>query len=262
MTHTTPPGFHGPRPRSSGRPARFAARERPARFATLKRPARFAASPRLPRFATPTRLARLTTLTLALTTACAPSSGGPASGEFQGDPLPIVIERPDFTLTDTGGRAYSLLEETRGRVLLLFFGYTWCPDVCPIHMANIGQVMKTIPAEDRHRVEVVFVSTDPARDSPERIREWLDVFDPSFVGLRGDLEEVNRIQNQVGLPASVADEPDEDGNYLVGHAAAVLAFSADGPARLRYPFGTRQSAWAHDLPRLIAQSGSAPQTRP
>ena len=196
--------------------------------------------------------ARLVALTLALA-ACAPSSNG-SGGEFRGEPMPIVIERPDFTLADTEGRAYSLLEETRGRVLLLFFGYTWCPDVCPIHMANIGQAMKTIPAEDRHRVEVVFVSTDPARDTPERIREWLDVFDPSFVGLRGSVEEVNRIQNQVGLPASVADEPDEDGNYMVGHAAPVLAFSADGPARLRYPFGTRQSAWAHDLPKLIARS--------
>ncbi len=184
--------------------------------------------------------------------ACAPGGGsGSGDGEFQGEPLPILIERPDFTLTDTGGRSYSFLDETQGRVALLFFGYTSCPDICPIHMANIGQVMKTIPAEDRHRVEVVFVSTDPARDTPERIREWLDVFDPSFVGLRGTLEEVNRIQNQVGLPASLLDEPDEDGNYLVGHAASVLAFSADGPARLRYPFGTRQAAWAHDLPKLI-----------
>ncbi len=178
--------------------------------------------------------------------------------ELQGEPLPILIERPDFTLADTEGRPYSFLERTRGRVALLFFGYTWCPDICPIHMANIAQAMKSIPTEDRHRVEVVFVSTDPARDTPERIREWLDVFDPSFVGLRGTMEEVNRIQNQVGLPASLLDEPDADGNYLVGHAASVLAFAADGPARRRYPFGTRQSAWAHDLPRLIEGSSSGP----
>lgn len=196
---------------------------------------------------------------LSLPVACAPGNGGDsADSEFQGEPLPILIERPDFTLTDTEGRPYSFVEETRGRVVLLFFGYTWCPDICPIHMANIGQAMKAIPTEDRHRLEVVFVSTDPARDTPERIREWLDVFDPSFVGLRGPLEEVNRIQNQVGLPASLLDEPDEEGNYLVGHSASVLAFSADGPARLRYPFGTRQAAWAHDLPRLIGQPGSGP----
>lgn len=192
---------------------------------------------------------------VALSLACAPG-GGDAGGEFRGEPFMRPIERPDFTLTDTRGRPYSFLEETRGRVALLFFGYTHCPDVCPIHMANIGQVMKGVPAEDRHRVKVVFVSTDPARDTPERIREWLDVFDPSFVGLRGTIEEVNRIQNQVGLPASALDEPDEDGNYLVGHAASVLAFSADGPARLRYPFGTRQEAWAHDLPKLLKESDS------
>ncbi len=197
-------------------------------------------------------------LAMFLPAACAPGSGSTSDAEFQGEPLPILIERPDFTLTDTEGRPYSFLDETRGRVALLFFGYTWCPDICPIHMANIGQAMKSIPSEDRHRVRVVFVSTDPARDTPERIREWLDIFDPSFVGLRGTLEEVNRIQNQVGLPASLLDEPDDDGNYLVGHAASVLAFSADGPARLRYPFGTRQSAWAHDLPRLIEQSSPGP----
>lgn len=198
-------------------------------------------------------------LAVTLSSACAPGAGGGfGDSEFQGEPLPILIDRPDFTLTDTEGRPYSFLDETRGRVALLFFGYTWCPDVCPIHMANIGQAMKAIPAEDRHRVEVVFVSTDPARDTPDRIREWLDVFNPSFVGLRGTLDEVNRIQNQVGLPASLLDEPDEDGNYLVGHAASVLAFSSDGPARLRYPFGTRQAAWAHDLPKLIERSGSDP----
>ncbi len=211
----------------------------------------------IPRRARRTTRALLSPVALSLAvflpTACAPGGGGASDAEFQGEPLPILIERPDFTLTDTEGRPYSFLDETRGRVALLFFGYTWCPDICPIHMANIGQAMKSIPSEDRHRVEVVFVSTDPARDTPERIREWLDVFDPSFVGLRGTLEEVNRIQNQVGLPASLLDEPDEDGNYLVGHAASVLAFTADGPARLRYPFGTRQSAWAHDLPRLIEQ---------
>ena len=194
-----------------------------------------------------------------LSLACAPGGGSNAeAGDYEGEPLPLPVQRPDFTLTDTEGRPYSFLEETRGRVVLLFFGYTWCPDVCPIHMANLGQVMKTVPAEDRHRVEVVFVSTDPARDTPERIREWLDVFDPSFVGLHGTLDEVNRIQNQVGLPASVLAEPDENGEYLVGHAASVLAFSADGPARLRYPFGTRQSAWAHDLPKLIEESDPGP----
>ncbi len=198
-------------------------------------------------------------LLTSLSLACAPGGGSNAeAGDYEGEPLPLPVQRPDFTLADTEGRPYSFLEETRGRVVLLFFGYTWCPDVCPIHMANLGQVIKTVPAEDRHRVEVVFVSTDPTRDTPERIREWLDVFDPSFVGLRGTLDEVNRVQNQVGLPASVLDEPDENGEYLVGHAASVLAFSADGPARLRYPFGTRQSAWAHDLPKLIEESDPDP----
>ena len=168
------------------------------------------------------------------------------------------IPRPDFTLTDTEGQPYSFVERTEGQLSLLFFGYTQCPDVCPIHMANIGQVLRDMGVARRRRVTVVFVTTDPERDTAERIREWLDVFDASFVGLRGTIDEVNQIQIDLGLPPSVNADTDENGGYLVGHAASVIAFSPDGPARLRYPFGTRQADWAHDLPKLMDQPWVGP----
>jgi protein SCO1/2 len=139
---------------------------------------------------------------------------------------------------------------------MLFFGYTHCPDVCPIHMGNIAAVLKDLGVERRRAVEVVFVSTDPERDTPERIRSWLDRFDPAFVGLRGDRALVDSIQRSLGLPPSILEPRSADGSYAVGHAAQVLAFSPDGPARVVYPFGTRQADWAHDLPLLI--SGTTP----
>ena len=208
----------------------------------------------------PTRLL-LVLLAVFLLPGCgeAPNAGGRESGPapaFQGRVLAEAIPRPDFTLLDTSGQPYGFLEETHGKTTLLFFGYTHCPDVCPIHMGNIAAVLKDLGVERRREVEVVFVSTDPERDTPERIRSWLDRFDPAFVGLRGDRALVDSIQRSLGLPPSILEPRSADGSYAVGHAAQVLAFSPDGPARVVYPFGTRQADWAHDLPLLI--SGTIP----
>jgi len=168
----------------------------------------------------------------------------------------ITLDRPtpkvDFTLDDTDGRPFHFMAETEGYITLLFFGYTHCPDVCPVHMANLAAVLKDLPWEVRSRIKVVFVSTDPARDTPARIRQWLDAFDPSFIGLAGTRAEVDRIMVSFGLPTAQI----QGGNgtdYIVGHASQILAFGTDNVARLAYPFGTRQADWAHDLPRLARQ---------
>jgi protein SCO1/2 len=164
--------------------------------------------------------------------------------------MPRPQEKVDFTLTDTEGEPFDFRARTDGYVTLLFFGYTYCPDVCPIHMANIGAVLDDFLFEVSSQIKVVFVTTDPERDTPERLRLWLDNFDTSFIGLRGGRDEVNEIQIALGLPASVIEET-EGGGYLVGHSARVLAFTKDNLAHIAYPFGTRQTDWAHDLPKLV-----------
>lgn len=178
----------------------------------------------------------------------------PGTGQLHGTVLQPPWPKPDFTLTDTEGRAFDFRSGTDGFLTLLFFGYTNCPDVCPIHMANIAAVLEDLDYADRTRIRVVFVTTDPERDTPEVLRAWLDRFDSTFVGLRGSESEVNAIQAELRLPAAIR-QPSQPGPlpgaYAVGHAAQVLAFTADGPARVVYPFGTRQSDWAHDLPRLL-----------
>jgi protein SCO1/2 len=174
-------------------------------------------------------------------------------GQFRGTLLEQPIEKVDFTLTDTEGRTFRFVERTRDRLTLLFFGYTNCPDVCPVHMAGLGAVIDRLPFEMRNRIAVIFVSTDPDRDSPERIRAWLDGFGPGFIGLRGDIDDVNRIQESFGIAPAGKGTPDEQGHYVVGHAAQVLAFEPDGTARLAYPFGTRQADWLHDIPKLLRQ---------
>lgn len=170
---------------------------------------------------------------------------------FRGMVLPRPIPKPDFTLTDTEGEPFDFRAETDGRLTLLFFGYTSCPDVCPVHMANLAAVIDGLPRPLQHRIAVVFVTVDPERDTPERIREWLDAFDPRFIGLRGSRAAVDSILSSLQLPTAVLEEPDADGDYLVGHPSQIIAFTADGVARVLYPFGTRQADWAYDLPRLL-----------
>jgi protein SCO1/2 len=166
--------------------------------------------------------------------------------------MEVPTPKVDFTLNDTNGQPFHFLAQTEGYITLLFFGYTSCPDVCPVHLANLSAVLKELPWEVRSRIRVVFVTTDPERDTPARIREWLDAFDPSFIGLTGDRHEVNLIQASFGLPPAVLQGGTAT-NYIIGHASQILAFGFDNMARIAYPFGTRQADWAHDLPRLVRQ---------
>jgi len=188
-------------------------------------------------------------LTLLAGWAC--STGPGEADAFRGTLLSQPLAKADFTLTDTDGQPFPFREQTDGFLTLLFFGYTHCPDVCPVHMANLATVLKRFPYETRSRVRVVFVSTDPDRDSRERIREWLDGFSEGFIGLRGKAAEIDRIQNLFALPAAARGTPDAGGDYTVGHAAQILAFSPDDVAHVAYPFGTRQEDWIHDLPLLL-----------
>ena len=142
------------------------------------------------------------------------------------------------------------MEETEGFVTLLFFGYTYCPDICPLHMANIAAVLQKLSPEVANRIRVVFVTTDPERDTPERLREWLGNFNRNFIGLYGPLDEVNGIQNAMGLPSARREEI-PTGGYGIGHAAQVVAYTTDNRAHMMYAFGTRQADWAHDLPILV-----------
>jgi protein SCO1/2 len=191
---------------------------------------------------------------LALIGAGAVACSGPArdSQALHGAALPHPLARPDFTLTDTEGRPYDFRTETQGQLTLLYFGYTHCPDVCPVQMANIAAAMKRMSRGDQQRIKVVFVTTDPPRDSLARLRSWLDNFNPAFVGLSGTEAQIAAAERAVGvaLAQREASAPG-DTSYTVGHAAQVYAFTADDSAHRAYPFGTLQQDWVHDLPELL-----------
>jgi len=172
---------------------------------------------------------------------------------YAGVELDPPAPKPEFVLTDTQGAPFDFRARTAGYVTLLFFGYTHCPDVCPVHMANLGAVLNRLPDEISRQVRVVFVTTDPARDTPERLSTWLAQFDADFIGLTGSPQEVERAQVAAGVAPA---RPDSTGgaDYAVGHAAQVMAYTPDGVGRVVYPSGTRQVDWAHDIP-LLARAG-------
>jgi protein SCO1/2 len=188
-----------------------------------------------------------------------PRSTTVVEGTLRGVALDKPVAKPSFVFRATNGKPFDFQRETADRVALLFFGYTNCPDVCPLHMANIAAVLAKMPWEERNRFVVVFVTTDPARDTPEKLRAFLDRFDASFVGLSAPVDEVNRVQVALGLSAAFRESGStgDTSTYGVGHAAQVLAFSRDGQARVVYPFGIRQDDWAHDLPLLARGDGAS-----
>lgn len=160
--------------------------------------------------------------------------------------------KPDLHLTTTDGKPFSLRRDTDGYLTLLFFGYTHCPDVCPLHMANISAVLHKLPPSMTDSIKVVVVTTDPARDTPEVLRAWLDHFDRSFIGLTGTEDEIFAAEEAAGVMPSAPDKADSTGSYTIGHAAQVTAFTTDNMARAVYPSGTRQQEWAHDIPLLLS----------
>lgn len=198
---------------------------------------------------------RLVLLAL-LAMACTSRDTEDASTELRGVAVSPPGPKPEFMLTDTDGKPFDFRDRTDGELTLLFFGYTHCPDVCPLHMANIAAVLHDLPIESAHRVQVVFVTTDPTHDSAARLRKWLDQFDPRFVGLTGTPGEIQAAQAAAGLPPAIVDSSAGHADYSVSHAAQVMAFAADNRKHALYPFGTRQVDWAHDLPKLLDIEGS------
>ena len=176
------------------------------------------------------------------------TAAGPWHARVPDRPMP----RPSFTLTDTQGRPYDFAAATQGRATLLFFGYSNCPDVCPTTMADIAGALREVPAQVRAKVSVVFVTTDPARDTEAALRRWLDRFNPAFVGLRGTPAQVQRVERLIGVPLAEEDKV-PGGGYSVTHSAQVTAYGADDRAHVLYEADAQVSDYRADLPLLVEE---------
>ena len=179
-------------------------------------------------------------------------SGATYRGGLVSPPLP----KAKFILTDTSAAPFDFWQKTQGYVTLLFFGYTHCPDLCPLHMANIAMALKRMPASVAEQVKLVFVTTDPGRDSPEVLRTWLDRFDKRFIGLTGSEAAIEAAQQASAVPPA-RKAPLTNREYEVAHTSFVIAYTKDDLAHVIYPGGINQNDWAQDLPRLIKETWSS-----
>lgn len=154
-----------------------------------------------------------------------------------------VAPAADFTLDSTLGRPLSL-SEFQGQPVLLYFGYTTCPDVCPTTLADLRMAVQAL-GSDADKVQVLFVSVDPERDTVDRLRTYLGAFDPSLIGLTGPLSEIEATASRFGVFFQKSTVESAAG-YLVDHTSAVLLIDADGALRLMFPYGTTGEQIAGD----------------
>ncbi|MCP4537913.1 MAG: SCO family protein [Chloroflexi bacterium] len=168
---------------------------------------------------------------------------------FRGNELSSPIEATDFTLTDQHGQPFRLSEQ-QGQVVLLFFGYASCPDVCPTTLGIWKQAYAEL-GDDAERVRFVFVTVDPERDTQERMKVHLALFNPNFIGLTGTPEELEPVYQVYGVVHEKQPMPDSGLGYQVTHTASAYLIDADGYWRVRHLFGTPAEDLAHDIRQLL-----------
>ncbi|MFF1491809.1 SCO family protein [Streptomyces sp. NPDC058304] len=161
------------------------------------------------------------------------------------------FDKPELVLTDTTGNPWNLREQTKGKPTLIYFGYTNCPDVCPLTMSNIAVAKKALPKADQDKLQVVFVTTDPERDTPDSLGAWLKAQDPSFTGLTGDFATIQAAARKLGIGIEAAKK-EADGSVVSMHGAQVIAFSPKtDEGYLLYGEGSTVDDYTKDLPKII-----------
>jgi len=164
-----------------------------------------------------------------------------------------VIQSPepsfDFTLTSMNGDVS--LSDYRGKLVLIYFGYTFCPDICPATLANVGQALREIGAKAED-VQLIMISLDPERDTPEKLAEYVAHFYPSFIGITGSDEKLAEITSLYGIFYEKHEGTAATG-YLIDHTATLLVIDREGYLKLVFPFGVTTEEIADDLKYMLRQ---------
>jgi protein SCO1/2 len=174
----------------------------------------------------------------------------PAAPKFKLTDISGVDFGKALNLTDHNGKPRTLLD-FRGKVVTVFFGFTHCPDVCPTTLAEMAQVVKALgPGADR--VQVLFVTVDPERDTQQVLKQYVPAFNPAFLGLYGDAEATARAAKEFKI--YYQKQPARDGRYSVDHSAGTYIFDREGRLRLFAQYGTGAPALLHDIRILLGKS--------
>jgi len=174
------------------------------------------------------------------------TNGGNATGFIGSDITGAEFGKP-LSLTDHTGK-HRTMADFKGKVVVLFFGYTHCPDVCPTTMNDLKQTMKLL-GDKSDQVQVLFVTVDPERDTQEVLAQFVPHFDKRFIGLRGTLQEVAENMGSYKIFASKVKA--DGGNYTVDHSAGLYVFDKTGKARIYMSYGQKPADIAHDIELLL-----------
>jgi protein SCO1/2 len=177
---------------------------------------------------------------------------GPEAPRFRASDVTGTAYGRDFRLTDHHGQTRTLADY-RGKAVVLFFGYTQCPDVCPTTLAELAEAMKRL-GPDADRVQVLFVTVDPERDTPELLAQYVPAFNPSFIGLSGDADATARTAREFRV--IYQKQPGrEPGAYSMDHSAGTFVFDPQGRLRLYVGYGQGPDVFTHDIAELLRTSG-------
>jgi protein SCO1 len=176
--------------------------------------------------------------------------GGGAKAVFRGIDITGADYARTLALTDQAGVPRTL-EQFKGKVAVVFFGYTQCPDVCPGTMAELAQIKKTL-GKDGDRIQGIFVTVDPQRDTQEILKNYMASFDPTFIALRGTPEQTKAAAKEFKVFYAISPGKTES-SYTVDHTAGSFVFDARGRVRLFVRYGTGAEALAADLKALLAE---------
>lgn len=168
---------------------------------------------------------------------------------FHGSVIQEKYTAPDFALSDGQGGVFRLSDQ-RGRLALIFFGYVSCPDVCPTTLSTLKQVRRSLGG-DAENVEVVFITVDPARDTPEKVAGYVDSFDPAFHGLSGSEQELAPVWEDYAVYFKLNKANPDDMVYTVDHSSQVYLVDSAGDLRLTYSFGTPAEQILSDVKYLL-----------
>ena len=194
------------------------------------------------------RLAVLLAAVAALAAGCAPDK--PA---FKGSDVTGSTYGRDFALTDHNGKPRTLAD-FRGKVVVLFFGYTHCPDVCPTTLAELAEAMQRVGPEAASKVQVLFVTVDPDRDTAELLSKYVPAFNPTFLGLLGDAEATARTAKEFRILYQKQPGRTPDG-YTMDHSAGTFLFDPQGRLRLYVGYGQGAAVFEHDIRELLRTAG-------
>ncbi|RZI84557.1 MAG: SCO family protein [Rubrivivax sp.] len=176
-------------------------------------------------------------------------SGAPSASSFNAVDITGADYARGFSLTDTDGKPRTLAE-FKGKVVFVFFGFTQCPEVCPTTMAELAEVRRRL-GKDGDRVQGVFITVDPERDTAEVLKAYLKAMDPGFVGLRGSLDEINAASRE--FKVFYQKVPTKDGkSYTMDHTAGGFVFDPQGQVRLFVRYGLGVDALTSDIKQLLS----------